>query len=279
MDARTVAGCLVAGAMALGAAVHSTHGLVVADFNDMTPGEMKGQVGGSGFDPNETWDATNTLRIVEGDLSSPLYNITQSGPGQSAQGIHGSSRYITRPFETPMVGEIWFSFLVNMAKNGDRAGIGLNPTTSLPYNAVLFQMGNPNGDLTVRRDDISTWIDTGIGFGETALVVGRLILTDSSDDLTVWFNPNLIDDPNIENHTPIFSSADRDFIGGPLTHFGVVSYDTTGGGSGAGGLVDAVRFSDSDNAFYDVTGIMIPEPSSMLLMGMGTLLMLRRVRS
>ena len=53
--------------------------ILIADFNDVAAGGTNGKGGGTGFSGN--WSGSASSNIVAGDLTSSLYNISQSGTG------------------------------------------------------------------------------------------------------------------------------------------------------------------------------------------------------
>ena len=116
-------------------ATSSARAQVIADFNDLTTGNIWPQGGGTGFDTG--WgnlSSTGVVQVVSGDLFAPsgtAYGIFQSGTAQSVQGIHGSAdRRVGRgidPLALPSNSDpIWFSFLVSNATTGKGAGIDFN---------------------------------------------------------------------------------------------------------------------------------------------------------
>ncbi|NQT40442.1 MAG: hypothetical protein HQ581_23310, partial [Planctomycetes bacterium] len=246
--------CLAACASVAGAA------LVVADFNDLAPGSLDGQAGGTGFTGN--WDAgTGTISVIGGDLTSALYNVPQTGTPQSIGGTHSQGRQQNRALATPMVGEIWFSFLANNADSGDRSGVTLDNTA---------WQTNQKGQILLLGDDLRFNLATGadtddyiqtndvLTLGQTALVVGKLTVQGGNDSLELWVEPDLAGDSDIANHTPALSTTAFD-LGADLTRVGALSY-YYGAGAPTGGTVDNVRFSDTTTAFEDVTGFAGPPP-------------------
>jgi len=241
---------------------HATAALVVADFNDLSTGNLNGKAGGTGFSGN--WDAgTGTIKVIPGDLTSTLYNIQQTGTAQSVRGDHHQARQQNRALASSMSGEIWFSFLANNPNSNSRAGISLNASGwPAPSSESVLFLGD---DFRVYLNGSFTSISDATSLGKTTLVVGQMIVGAGDDTLNVWVDPDLMSDYNIFNHTKVFSDSTTDFASS-ISRVGVISYRYGSGGT-IGGTVDAVRFSDTAMAFYDVTGVtgIIPEPSTLLI--------------
>ncbi len=256
---------------------------IVADFNDFTLGLPNGQFGGTGFDADSPWIGSARVAVVEGDLSSDKYTLSQSGDGRSIQGDFNGARHTTRVLATPLTGEVWFSFLLNLPDATSRGGIVFNPTatngTTNPYS--LFLLGPEILRATVGAssgDNRDAAVEATIG--ETVLIVG--MLDTEADTLTAWFDPDLVANPDITSLTPDLSEV----LGVPIesiTSAGPMSWNTTATTAvGVGGAwVDQLRLSNSSSAYFDVTGAEvagIPEPASLALLGVGVSLLLWRRR-
>ena len=71
---------------------------MVADFNDLTTGNLQNQTGGSGL--GGSWGDTGTINVVNSDLTAPSatnYAISQSGNALSVLGGHTEYRQSSRP--------------------------------------------------------------------------------------------------------------------------------------------------------------------------------------
>ena len=117
-----------------------------------------------------------------------------------------------------------------------------------------------------------------ITLGTSALVLGRLAIDPLGDEaLDVWIDPD-VSGGIAGLPAPSTSLTEQAaLLDGGITRLGVQTYSS----DGQGGIVDAVRVSDDSNAnqaFADVTGVFVPEPSSALLFMVGVLASLRRRR-
>ena len=248
-----------------GAAAHAA--TAVADFNDLVPGDLNGQLGGTGFAAtpwinNSAGVAETFIDVVAGDLTAPAgtnYNLAQSGTPQRAQNTAGTTSLQTRELATALTGDtVWFSFLLNQpsasagSTAGSRGGINFNqPTTfSDPGNPRIVGLGSRLTAWLTANDQII--INDAFMANTTALVLGRIQVNDAGNDtLSLWVNPNV---NALGAPTASFGAAD--WIGAAgITTTSVQSY-----GAGNGGIVDAFRISDDADAYTQVTGSTIPDP-------------------
>ncbi len=261
--------------------VSANAAVVVADFNDNSPGPLgsftagAGQGGGSGWDGASVWGNTGTINVVGGDLAAPgstNYAIAQTGTGQSIQGTFATGRHTTRAVATTLVGDIWFSFLLNQATINSRGGLSFNQDTSAPGDPRIVATGT---DL---RLGLATLQGSGAALtvGQTSLVVGRLSLSAvGAETLSVWVDPDVAGGIAGLGAPSTTLTEDAPALDAGVTRIGLQSYSS----DNQGGILDSVRFSDDpdrNRAFADVTGILVPEPATGMLVGIGALLALGR---
>jgi len=257
--------------------------ILIADFNDVAAGGTNSKGGGTGF--TGTWSGSASSNIVAGDLSSTLYNVPQSGTSQALRnGNNAQLRQNFRTVTTSPTGEVWFSFLTRTQTSADglgteSAGISLNsPSTASPYNTTGdFYIQMRGNDLsysfgagTAASVNIAA-ATPGVAADKLTLIVGRMIINGSgaADTITLWVDPNLIANSNINAYTPIYSSSAVNALDA-INLLGAISYQNATPGLG-GGIVDNIRFSDGSGnplqAYMDVTGV--PEPSALALVLLG----------
>jgi hypothetical protein len=248
--------------------------LIVADFNDVTAGAINGKAGGTGL--SGSWSGSAQGIVVAGNLTSSLYSLTQAGTAQHLQNTTQGLRQNYRTIPTSPTGEVWFSFLAQADAAGNRAGISLNvPTTATPFDNTGNIYAYLNGSSLSYSFGAGTagTVAAANTVGSTALVVGRMNIVGGSgmDSIDLWVNPDLISNPSIFAYTPAYTSSSVNFLDS-LTLLGVIVSRPDSGGSGAG-HVDNVRFSDGGGnaaqAYLDVTGALIPEPSAVALAALG----------
>ena len=256
--------------------------LVVADFNDIASGAVNGKAGGTGF--TGSWSGSSGGSVSTTNLTSTLYNVPQSGTGQRLRGQNSTGlRQNFRTLATTPTNEVWFSFLAQVETGGGQAGLSFNSPTGTPFD-------NP-GTVYAYFQDTSLLLSFGAGtaatvtdanvIGSTTLVVGRFVINGGglADTVSLWVNPDLIANSDINTYTPVYSSNSVDALDS-ITHIGAVVARNDAATSGGGGI-DNIRISDGGGdamqAYLDVTNI--PEPSvAGLLATLGIASTLRRRR-
>ncbi|MEM7453005.1 MAG: hypothetical protein AAF456_01495 [Planctomycetota bacterium] len=227
--------------------------LAEADFNDLVPGAVQNQMGGTGWGLASSWGNTGTIDVIAGDLVAPVstnYGIVQSGTPQSLQGSNTGGRQTTRETEAPLQGTVWFSYLMNNPTINSRSGITFNRNSSAPSNPRIVATGDEVRIALASLQAAGTGVP--INLGETYLILGRLTLNQTGDEtLEVWVNPDVsggIAGLPAPDNTLI---EDASILDVGLNRVGVQSY----GSDNIGGIMDVVRVSDTATAFEDVTGI------------------------
>ncbi len=266
--------------------------VVLADFNDNTGGTPLsdvngGQGGGSGWNAADNWGNTGTINVVSGDLSAPVstnYSIVQSGTANRIQGDFNGNRQTTRLTATTLGNagsDVWFSFLVNQNSLNSRSGISANMDQAQGAAGRLVVLVGTEVRIGLENlQDSDAANHPSVTIGTTALILGRLSLNTGGDEnLDVWVNPDVSGGIAGLGTAGSTRSEESATLGGGLDRLGLVSYSTA---SNDGGFLDSIRFSDdsnADQAFADVTGVLVPEPSALMLGALGSLLLLRRNRN
>ena len=233
--------------------------LVDVDFNDLLPGDLAGQGGGSGWLGGSTFTSTNDSRLIEvvpGDLSAPLstnYAISQSGTGQHALGTAGAVAYYRDlATATGADDDIWFSFIAQLGDldaNGDSSGrTGITIDTSASNVGRFLMRGISGGNMEIFREGGS--VDYPLD-SNPFLVVGRLELDSAgADTISWWYNPDVT---TLDATFPDDSFSGLDWDGGDgISQLGLSIY------GGDEGRLDAFRFSNGGTAYADVTGVTQP---------------------
>ncbi len=244
-------------------------GLVMDDFNYTADHQapLAGRNGGLGWagpwGDGTVGTATGVVLVdTENNLNHAAYPVESYGTGL-VYGTFSAWREVNRPVAEPMTGEVWFSFLAETSESAHRAGISINNDTALEFNSDgdRFNIGLFGDQLRVAAPGLSpTTASSGLGLGETHLVVGRLDVASGDDALSLWLNPDFtgVSGPTDMPGTT-FTYGGQDFIE-ELSRIGVFAY----GGSAPYGQVDGLRFATGPMAFLNVTGV--PEPSTAVLL-------------
>jgi hypothetical protein len=266
-------------------------GVVVEDFS-YASSALQGKGGGSGWSGN--WGASTgggalTSRVLadsSANLTSPLYNITQSGTGY-AYGDYNAFRGINRYVEPDLAGAGWFSALVRNTNAAYHAGIEFNTHADAPYAGSDYAQGPWDVELSgtsliARYNGVNSASLATLALNQTHLILGRLTLGAGNDTMEVWADPLDM----LSLGSPLFSAGSAN-MGADLYLAGVFAFGNVNNNPALReGRVDALRISDGDgsanDAFTDVTGIVIPEPVTLVLAalavaGMGGYLRRRQV--
>ena len=233
----------------------------------------------TGFDGG--WVGSNNVFIVDAnDLTYANYAITQTGTTQKVYACNTShaDRMDSRNLAAAMSGEMWFSVLVNVPTGANFAGLAFDSDLTTGgaerYSHALSELRvllTPS-QLIVDLDGGALPSGTGSYAADTThLILGNMNVGAGNDTLSVWVDPDLtaVSGPG-GLPTADFTETTVDFtdsivrIGVPLSW------------GGTSPNVDAIRLSDTQTAFEDVTGV--PEPATLGLLGLGGLAMLKRRR-
>jgi len=241
-------------------------GLIATDLN--TGGIDTGFSGG--------WSGSNNVFItIDPDLTYANYFITQSGTTQNIYTSNaGPDRQDKRDLATAMSGDIWFSILVHVPAGGNYAGLTFNrhgadwnpidTDARILMGASQLQVGFNGGTATTGTGTFSA--DT------TQLLLGQMNVAAGNDTLSVWVSPDLtaVSGPG-DLPAANFTSTTVDFTDS-IANLGVAGSK----GAAAEVYIDAIRLSDTETAFEDVTGV--PEPTTFALVAFGLLGLARRRR-
>jgi hypothetical protein len=234
------------------------------------------------------WVGSNNAFISTAtDLTYANYSITQTGTPGSVLAVNtaNNDRMDSRNLAASMSGDIWFSALVNVTAGSNFGGLSFAKDL---YTGGANRYSHALSELRVVLTPTSLIVDMDGGTGPAAtggetgtfvagtthLILGSMNVGAGNDTLSVWIDPDVNASGGPSGlGTANFSSTTVDFmdeinkIGAPMSWNGTTSPH-----------VDAIRMSNDADAFFDVTGVAVPEPSTTALLGLGGLALILRRR-
>lgn len=272
---------------------------IIYESFDYTPGGLDGKTApaGSGLTGNysRSGSSSNGFNLSASSLSYGAHptsggSATHVGPASGA-GNHSKAISISTTGAGSLAGngllnndaQVWFSVLqrtsTDTAHDGFAFALGSNPLANntdfaaTGAEGVGFAISN-TGNLTARVSTGPTTHTIGteinrFSLAETILIVGRVSWGDSSNTVVDLFLPDI----NM-NLGSVVSSASATV---DQSRFETLSFHTRRQGNADPALatdvgIDEIRFGAS------LANVMIPEPSTALLGGLGMLCLLRRRR-
>lgn len=234
-----------------------------ADFNDLSVGDLNGQGGGAGL--SGTYTAVTTLDVISGNLSTTLYNLTQSGTAQSVRNTltTQASGQSQRSLGSAMSGTIWVSMVASNAALQDRGGFSFNPGSNHATNSalnVVFYNTSSNVSVQVRKQGVAFTNGYVLGgaLGDVNLLLVRTTVDGSAlnEVIDVWLNPNVAlystEAAFLANVAPTVSYSGQDLLSS-VTSVGLLSYASSTLYNGS--TLDNFRMSNAADAFWWATGV------------------------
>jgi len=212
----------------------------------------------TGFSGDWYAGSNNAYKSQTNDLVYANYGITQTGTVDWRYASNAATdRQDCRDLATAMSGEIWFSALVLVPTGGDYAAFSINPTASKALynyesNRAALRLWMTSSEIQVGFALSTATTGTGTFTADTThLLLGKMDIASGNDTVSVWVDPDL---------TAVSSPS-----GLPAANYTETTVDFAdsivrigaGGDSGSAAevYIDAIRLSDTDTAFYDVTGV------------------------
>ena len=234
-------------------------------------GDLTGKNGGSGAWTGAWADGGTSWTLP--DPVNGLSTDTVSNVGNSITDSSGSPLSYRTFDDTGLTGdgaEVWFSFLFHVPEDVTSSDLRVKMLAdhaaaddggSAAYHGGFGLKINGSGSVELELDEHRQAGDNPLSFtkGVTHLAVGRIILSEEGEDsLTAWLDPDL-GQPLSGGTT---ASDDFDFIGNEVLLRGGGSFE---------GQVDELRIGTT------LADVVVPEPASLALLGVGGLVLgLRR---
>ena len=203
----------------------------------------------------------------------------QTGTNDGCAAHHTSTYVGSRGFDQTMGNDCWMSVLMTFSNNTYAAtSFILNPWSDMNWPGD----GNSDGCFGLDRIDgqAKAWFAYGAGGARSTiastdthadgtwhLFVARLEVNydaNQNDRLAVWIDPAELTSGAAGLGTPVFLGQGQDCIS-PLSRVGLNCGNTS--------YIDSIRISDSG-----LNAVLVPEPSTLTLLGLAALLMLLRRR-
>jgi len=228
---------------------------------------------GAWSDPTDRLDTTASgLTYAAGNISVGAGGSVIRRSDGGGTGTSNYSRTVTGSTSTDP-GEAWFAMLVKAGQND----AGEVMTVAFDFDADTggtdaLVAGYAAGSFSLQGSSVGS-IDTG----ETNLIIGRLTVVqtgtsgDGDEIIDFWVNPTDVSSAAQLTATAEYTSQSA----------GNYAFDTWGAGGvtiaaggtvGSGNQVDEIMFADSLSDLQG--GVLIPEPASLALLGLGSLLIL-----
>jgi hypothetical protein len=209
-----------------------------------------------------------------GDLSAPAgtgYALTQTvvTAARTVTGNQGTARRQNRD-TGGLTGDIWLSWLMAPSADG-RLGLNLNGAVKGFNGADNVRVIAVGSSFNVYGPGTNS--QTGVfTAGETSLILGLLQMDASGNDdrLRLWVNPNvgLGEADVLANQATVHDLVlDDAIMGSSLDTVGIVAYSATSNP----GYLDSLHISNDADGFTQVTGVAVPEPTSLALLALGGL--------
>ena len=201
-----------------------------------------GRWSADGADPQ--YDPTSDLIYGDG-LYENASSVGVSGGAADATGMR-SGHIATRHVRGGASGTIWLSWLASMDDaTGQEALVWLDGhAMGLADGGVLELSGQTGG--------------TSLADGEVHLLLAKLLVGAGDDSIRLWIDPDLSAGEDSLGVSSLIVDG-TDLFGDSLDQLGIsVGPD--------GGRLDAIRLSNTDEAFAQVTGV--PEPAALTLWGL-----------
>ena len=241
------------------------------DFNSMSTGALNSQ------NPFTVNSGNQTYNVQTGGLSYSAGGVNHNGGGQHLNIVGGTNDNTAHAAFAEQTGDVYFSFLFERL-SGSFLWMAVSNDTSFDGSGAIIGRDHTNGEyvrIRIRND-----FDTGFAANTTSndygddfptfnesppyLAVGKFSKSDPGgnyDTLQMVLNPASLTEPAIWDQS-ISANSGIDAVNTLLFRAGSAGADQFN--------VDMIRIGTS----YD--SVVIPEPGTLMLMGLGVVLLIYR---
>lgn len=260
--------------------------IATEDFEDKSLATLEGQGGGSGF--SGTWSVGGTdsrVMVVNSALSYSNGAVGSSGGSQALQFLWEANETATdgimsRALNSPANGTVYMSLLFRDTVNNDTFTLG-GPNDFVQWGFDNAGGGNPNATILRRNGELQARSNTSAGnsagsgdlsiLNQTRMLVFKATRGGGNyNAISLFVDPSSLTEPGAADATSNTDSGISSF-----SHFVARSAFHE---QNDAFLIDNIRIGTTWEDVVTAPVVAIPEPSTSMLCGLASVILLRRRR-